>query len=83
MAQISRQLDRRTTHRLRALVAAGGDDPASDEVGGGEPEDGEGAAATVLSLIKSGPGNVSLVSMMTEIDKLRAIGLPTGLTVWC
>jgi hypothetical protein len=52
--------------RLRALVAA---DVADDDIG----ED------SVLALIKSVPGNVSLESMLTEIRKLRAIraiGLP-------
>lgn len=37
---------------------------------------------SVLALIKSVPGNVSLDSMLTEIRKLRAvreIGLPAGL----
>ena len=41
--------------------------------------------ATVLGLIKSEPGNVSLESMMTEIGKLeavRAIGLPPELFVY-
>jgi Domain of unknown function (DUF4158) len=55
--------------RLRALVAAGVPDDASGE-------------ESVLALIKSVPGNVSLESMLTEIRKLRAaraIGLPAGL----
>ncbi|MEN3308939.1 MAG: hypothetical protein V7603_5141 [Micromonosporaceae bacterium] len=55
--------------RLRALVAV---DVPDDDTG----ED------SVLALIKSVPGNVSLDSMLTEIRKLRAvraIGLPAGL----
>ncbi len=55
--------------RLRALVAI---DVPDDDTG----ED------SVLALIKSVPGNVSLDSMLTEIRKLRAVravGLPGGL----
>lgn len=46
--------------------------------GGEEDEDPD----SVLALIKSVPGNVSLESMLTEIRKLtaiRAAGLPPGL----
>jgi hypothetical protein len=49
-------------------------DPAEDR----EDEDPD----SVLALIKSVPGNVSLESMLTEIRKLtafRAVGLPPGL----
>ncbi len=55
--------------RLHALVAVGVDE-----------EEGEGES--VLGLITSVPGNVSLDSMLTEIRKLRAvraIGLPAAL----
>jgi hypothetical protein len=58
-----------TTARLRALIAM---DVPDDDTG----ED------SVLALIKSVPGNVSLDSMLTEIRKLRAVrsvGLPGGL----
>ncbi|GGQ31435.1 DUF4158 domain-containing protein [Streptosporangium pseudovulgare] len=46
----------------------------------GDEEDGD--EESVLALVKSLPGNVSLESMLREIRKLRAIravGLPTGL----
>ena len=55
--------------RLRALVAV-------------EVPDDDTGEESVLALIKSVPGNVSLESMLTEIRKLRAvraIGLPSGL----
>lgn len=49
----------------------------------GDTEDAETAAGSNLfALIKSEAGNVSLETMLTEIDKLeavRAIGLPAGL----
>jgi len=57
------------TARLRALISM---DVPDDDTG----ED------SVLALIKSVPGNVSLDSMLTEIRKLRAVrsvGLPGGL----
>ena len=46
----------------------------------GDEEDGD--EESVLALVKSVPGNVSLESMLTEIRKLRAVravGLPAGL----
>jgi TnpA family transposase len=52
-----------------------GDEPLAD---GDEDLDGE----SVLALIKAMPGNISLESMLREIDKLtaiRAIGLPENL----
>jgi TnpA family transposase len=57
-----------TAALLEALVSGSGD--AGDD------------ADSVLALVKSVPGNVSLESMLTEIRKLRAvraIGLPPGL----
>lgn len=63
--------------RLLALIAATSDEDANE----GE---GEAVGVTVLGLIKSEPGNVSLESMMTEIGKLeavRAIGLPQDLFI--
>jgi len=72
-ARIIAQLAPPAMDRLLALVrvpSAEGDDAAEDD---------EGVPATVLGLIKSEPGNVSLESMMTEIGKLeavRAVGLP-------
>lgn len=59
--------------RLLALIDAG-TGPAADE---DDDEDQD----SVLALIKSVPGNVSLESMLTEIRKLtaiRAAGLPPG-----
>jgi hypothetical protein len=58
-----------TAERLRLEVA-------------GSEGDGDDEADSVLALVKSDPGNVSLESMLTEIKKLRAvraIGLPPGL----
>jgi TnpA family transposase len=55
--------------RLRALVAV-------------ERADEDAEAESVLTLIKSAPGNVGLNSMLTEIRKLRAVravGLPAEL----
>ena len=74
--RISERLDERTSGRLLNLILV--------EEGGPETDGSEGAnePATVLGLIKSMPGNVSLASMMTEIGKLqavRAVGLPAGL----
>ncbi|MFF0658732.1 DUF4158 domain-containing protein [Micromonospora tulbaghiae] len=68
-AQIVARLPVDVADRLRALVAV---DVPDDDTG----------ADSVLALIKSVPGNVSLDSMLTEIRKLRAvraIGLPGGL----
>jgi hypothetical protein len=59
--------------RILALIDAGVDPAADDD----EDEDQD----SVLALIKSVPGNVSLESMLTEIRKLtaiRAFGLPPG-----
>jgi hypothetical protein len=70
--RIAGRVDQVTTARLLNLVVTGGDDDDS----------GAGGVETVLGLIKSSPGNVSLDSMMTEIAKLeavRALGLPAGL----
>jgi len=59
--------------RLVTLIVAGGD---------GEDDEGRagiGGGPSVLALIKTDPGNVSLESMLTEIDKLlavRAVGVP-------
>lgn len=67
---IAAQLSPDTISRIVALV----DDAADD--------DGEEDQESVLALVKSVPGNVSLESMLTEIRKLtaiRAIGLPPGL----
>jgi TnpA family transposase len=60
--------------RARLLALVSGD----DGVGGSEADLG------LLALIKASAGNVSLASMLTEISRLeavRAIGLPAGLFV--
>lgn len=67
--RIASRLSLATSERLRLLVTAA-------EHGDDEIED------SVLALVKSHPGNVSLESMLTEIKKLRAvraIELPAGL----
>lgn len=46
---------------------------ADAEVDDGGDQDGTQGSETVLGLIKSMPGNVSLESMMTEISKLEAV----------
>jgi hypothetical protein len=68
-ARIVARLPVDVADRLRALVAV---DVPHDDAG----------QESVLALIKSVPGNVSLESMLTEIRKLRAaraIGLPGDL----
>ena len=72
-AVISARLDASTRARVLGLVEAAPDADQAEVDGDGE---------SVLSLIKSMPGNVSLESMLREIRKLtaiRAIGLPEGL----
>jgi hypothetical protein len=68
-SRIAGRLPLATAERIRLLVA-------------GTEHDGDDVAESVLALVKSDPGNVSLESMLTEIRKLRAvraIGLPPGL----
>jgi hypothetical protein len=80
------------TGRVVALVGAeDGDIDGIVEGAGDEDEDeddediagdDEGDQDSVLALVKSVPGNVSLNSMLTEVGKLqavRAVGLPPGL----
>jgi uncharacterized protein DUF4158 len=67
--RIAARLSAATAERLRLLVA-------------GPDYDGDDVEDSVLALVKSDPGNVSLESMLTEIRKLRAvraIELPRGL----
>ncbi len=71
--RISERLEPAVTARLLNLLVA---EPDEDDLGG--------QAESVLGLIKSAPGNVSLDSMMVEIAKLeavRAVGLPSDLFV--
>jgi len=63
-ALVASRIDEQVRARMRALIAEGGED------------DGPSA---VLSAIRADPGNVSLNTMLAEIDKLeavRAVGLP-------
>ncbi|MDL4772889.1 hypothetical protein [Actinomadura xylanilytica] len=85
-ARIASRLSPAATQRICALVGIG--DHADDESGAAEEHTAEGsmaaddAGSSVLALVKSAPGNVSLESMMTEIRRLeavRSIGLPEGL----
>jgi hypothetical protein len=65
-ARIVARLPADVAGRLRGLVAV-------------DAPDDDTCEESVLALIKSVPGNVSLESMLTEIRKLRAVGLPAGL----
>jgi len=69
---ISSQLGSETAGRVDALIAVDTDDEVGEE----------GDEQPVLGKIKEDPGNLSLETMLTEIDKLlavRAIGLPSEL----
>lgn len=69
---ISARLDAPARARILGLIEA-------DAVEGQRAADDDGGS--VLALIKSMPGNVSLESMLREICKLtaiRALGLPAG-----
>ncbi|GGO99123.1 putative transposase [Wenjunlia tyrosinilytica] len=77
---ISSRLTAESIERLVALVAAGTDQDDDPQPGGAEGGD----ALPVLGKIKEAPGNVSLETMLTEIDKVlavRAIGLPPDLFI--
>ena len=72
VSRISGRLPAEVRERLLALVSA--------DAGDGDSEADPG----LLALIKASTGNVSLASMLTEISRLeavRAIGLPDGLFV--
>ncbi|MFD9561242.1 hypothetical protein [Streptomyces sp. NPDC059994] len=56
--------------RIVALVAGADQDDAGPVGGGTEGED----APPVLAKVKEAPGNVSLETMLTEIDKLLTCG---------
>jgi hypothetical protein len=74
-ALVSSRLTAESIERIVALVAGADQDDAGRAGGGREGED----ATPVLGKVKEAPGNVSLETMLTEIDKLlavRAIGLP-------
>ncbi|MEU9298733.1 Tn3 family transposase [Streptomyces sp. NPDC048266] len=79
-ARISSRLTAESIERLVALVAADTDRDDETGPGGGGPECGD--LPPVLGKVKEAPGNVSLETMLTEIDKLlavRSIGLPADL----
>ena len=76
--RVSSRLTAETEGRLEALVAHDADDVDGGLESGADASGG----ATLLSMIKQAPGNVSLDTMLAEIDKLvavRAVGLPAGL----
>lgn len=76
-AVIASRIGPDATARVIALV-----DAADDDNDDNDDEPGEDEQDSVLALVKSVPGNVSLNSMLTEIRKLtaiRAVGLPPGL----
>jgi len=64
-ARIVARLPADVAGRLRGLVAV-------------DAPDDDTCEESVPALIKSVPGNVSLESMLTEIRKLRAVGLRAG-----
>jgi hypothetical protein len=70
-ARISSRLDPPVQARLLDLITVDVDAEDLDVTDG---EDGGEGPQTVLGLIRSMPGNVSLDSMMTEIAKLEASG---------
>ncbi|GAA2815340.1 hypothetical protein GCM10010441_44950 [Kitasatospora paracochleata] len=79
-ARISARITVESIERIVALVVGADreDDTVPGDAGAGEGEDGP----PVLGKIKEAPGNLSLETMLTEIDKLlavRAIGLPSDL----
>jgi len=79
--RIATRFDRSTVDRIVALVA----DDVLDDGDQDAPPDGS-EVRPVLAMIKQSPGNVSLETMLTEIDRLRAvraIGLPAGLFDEC
>ncbi|MDX2524732.1 Tn3 family transposase [Streptomyces europaeiscabiei] len=79
-ALISSRLTVESIERIVALAAGADQDDAGPAGGGTEGDD----APPVLAKVKEAPGNVSLETMLTEIDKLlavRAIGLPRDLFI--
>ncbi|GAA2941719.1 DUF4158 domain-containing protein [Streptomyces enissocaesilis] len=79
--RISSRLSSESVERIAALVAGGADqDDEAAPDGGTDGEDG----APVLRKIKEAPGDVSLETMLTEIDKflaVRAVRLPPDLFI--
>jgi TnpA family transposase len=82
-ATISDRVGAAAQSRILTMIGTGQGQVAA-EAADEEPGDGDQEAErpdSVLALIKSMPGNVSLDSMLTEIDKLqaiRAVDLPPG-----
>jgi hypothetical protein len=72
--RVSARLTPAVTEAILGLVVAGAPEDLDADEKSSEP--------TLLGTVKEAPGNVSLETMLTEIDKLvavRAIGLPAGL----
>ena len=72
--RVSARIGPASREAMLALIGSGTPEPLDGGGPGGEP--------SLLGTIKEAPGNVSLETMLTEIDKLvavRAIGLPAGL----
>ncbi len=72
--RVSARLNPAATETILALIGPGTPETVDGDGDGGEP--------SLLGTIKEAPGNVSLETMLTEIDKLvavRAIGLPADL----
>lgn len=77
-SRITSRLPADATARTEALVAVG--DGTGDDRGEGAEPDGQDISP--LGFIRADPGNVSLDSMLTEIDRLltvRSVGLPSDL----
>src|SRR5450755_2898317 len=73
-------IERWLAERIASRIPAAAADRTEALIAVGDEEDAESGG--VLGLIKSAAGNVSLETMLLEIDKLeavRAIGLPAGL----
>jgi len=73
--RVSARLKPAAREAILALIG-----PGTPETVDGDDEDG--GESSLLGTIKEAPGNVSLETMLIEIDKLaavRAIGLPAGL----
>ena len=81
VARLCSRLSVETADRIKALIVAGDPDVADTSAAGDETASGDDDPR-LLAMIKEAPGNVSLETVLTEIDKLlavRAIGLPAGL----
>jgi len=76
-ARIASRLSPEAVKKIEALIAV-----ADETDGDSDDSDDSGRVTTALGFIRADPGNVSLDSMLTEIDRLlavRCVGLPAGL----